>query len=150
MSPTLEDKELERFVIELSWKSSKIEGNTYTLLDTEKLIAKGIEAPGHDKSEAKMILNHKEAFKFIRENSHFFKELTLSKIEEVHKLLVKDLNVNFGLRSHAVGVTGSIYKPLDNIYQVKEAFESLCGAVNSLQSPYAKAAFARPCLSSMN
>jgi len=64
-SETIKKKELERFVIELSWKSSKIEGNTYTLLDTELLIKKGIEAPGHTKDETIMILNHKKAFQYI-------------------------------------------------------------------------------------
>jgi Fic family protein len=60
-------KELERLIIELAWKSSKIEGNTYTLLDTEKLILENKEAPGHDKKEALMIINHKDAFNFIYE-----------------------------------------------------------------------------------
>ncbi len=138
ISKTLEEKEIERFVIELSWKSSKIEGNTYTLLDTEKLLSHGIEAPGHDKNEAKMILNHKEAFKFIRENFNSFKELNLSKIEEVHKILVKDLNINYGLREKPVGVTGSTYRPIDNIYQIREAIIELCNVVNKIDSPYVK------------
>ena len=68
LSPVVQSKELERFIIELSWKSSKIEGNTYTLLDTEKLIREGVAADGHPKNEATMILNHKKAFSFIREN----------------------------------------------------------------------------------
>lgn len=139
ISQTLEEKELERFVIELSWKSSKIEGNTYTLLDTEKLISRGIEAEGHSKTEAAMILNHKEAFKKIRENLSMFYTLKLSTIEEIHKILVKDLNVNYGLRERAVGVTGSIYKPLDNTHQIREAIESLCETVNNIKSPYTKA-----------
>ena len=74
-SPTTQRKELERLVIELSWKSSRIEGNTYTLLDTEKLILENKEAPGHDKNEARMILNHKNAFYFIWEHREKFKEL---------------------------------------------------------------------------
>ena len=119
ISKTLEEKELERFVIELSWKSSKIEGNTYTLLDTEKLLNKGIEAPGHNKEEANMILNHKNAFKLIRENAESFRTLHISKIEEIHKILVKDLNVNYGLREKPVGITGSIYRPLDNSHQIR-------------------------------
>jgi Fic family protein len=139
ISQTLEEKELERFIIELSWKSSKIEGNTYTLLDTEKLILRGIEAVGHDKDEAKMILNHKEAFKFVRDNALTFKELDLAKIEEVHKILVRDLNVNYGLREKAVGVTGSIYRPLDNIHQIREAVELLCKVINKTPSSYEKA-----------
>lgn len=48
LPPAIEKKELERLIIELSWKSSKIEGNTYTLLDTEKLILEHKEAAGHD------------------------------------------------------------------------------------------------------
>ncbi len=139
ISETLEEKELERFIIELSWKSSRIEGNTYTLLDTEKLISKGIEAEGHSKDEARMILNHKSAFKFIKENIGQFKEFKLSTTEEIHKILVKDLNVNIGLRSKAVGVTGSIYRPLDNIHQIGDAMESLCRLVNRINSPYMKA-----------
>ena len=142
ISKTLEEKELERFIIELSWKSSKIEGNTYTLLDTEKLIERGIEAKGHNKTEASMILNHKEAFKFVRENANSFKTLDLAKMEEVHKILVKDLDVHYGLREKAVGVTGSTYRPLDNMHQIKEAVASLCDAVNRMASPYAKAMLA--------
>ena len=142
ISNTLEEKELERFIIELSWKSSKIEGNTYTLLDTEKLIKEGIEAKGHNKFEAMMILNHKQAFKIIRENIDEFKIFKLSTIEEIHKILVKDLNVNFGLREKAVGVTGSTYRPLDNIHQIKEAIELLCVVINKISSPYEKAMIA--------
>ncbi len=138
ISKTLEEKELERFIIELSWKSSKIEGNTYTLLDTEKLIVNGIEAQGHSKDEAIMILNHKTAFKFIKENISQFKEFKLSTIEEIHKILVKDLNVNSGLRNKAVGVTGSIYRPLDNQHQIKDAVDSLCKSINQVSSPYVK------------
>ena len=147
ISKTLEEKELERFVIELSWKSSKIEGNTYTLLDTERLILRGIEAEGHNKDEARMILNHKDAFKFIRENFSVFKYLSLAKIEEVHKILVKDLNVNFGLRSTPVGITGSIYRPLDNEYKLNEAILSMCDVINRITSPYAKSLIALLCIS---
>ena len=103
------------------------------------LILHGVEAIGHDKHEAHMILNHKESFKFIRENAALFKNLNLSAIEEVHKILVKDLNVHYGIREKAVGVTGSIYRPLDNVHQIKEAMVSLCDLVNKTSPPYAKA-----------
>jgi Fic family protein len=142
ISATLEEKELERFIIELSWKSSKIEGNTYTLLDTEKLIVRGIEALGHDKDEARMILNHKQAFNLIYENVESFKELTQGKIDEIHKMLVKDLKVNYGVRKKPVGVTGSLYRPLENEYQIQDALTALCRAVNRLSSPYTKAILA--------
>ena len=138
-SATIQEKELERFVIELSWKSSKIEGNTYTLLDTEKLISQGIEAPGHDKREAIMILNHKNAFKFVHENSAIFKNLTRAGLEEIHKILVSGLNVNLGFRKKPVGVTGSIYRPLDNPHQIAEAVEALGHAVSRAANAYTKA-----------
>ena len=138
LPPAIRKKELERFIIELSWKSSKIEGNTYTLLDTEKLILEGKEAPGHDKKESIMILNHKEAFNFILENISNFKDFNRVNIEEVHKILVKDLNVNFGLRSKPVGVTGSIYQPLDNFQQISEAVTALSESITRVKNPYLK------------
>jgi len=58
-------KEFERLTIELSWKSSRIEGNTYSLIDTEILIKENKEAIGHKKEEAIMILNHKKAIDYI-------------------------------------------------------------------------------------
>jgi len=142
ISSTLQKKELERLVIELSWKSSKIEGNTYTLLDTEKLILDNIEAPGHSKNEAQMILNHKDAFNYIREHSSQFKTVTRKNLEELHSVLVKNLNVNLGLRSKPVGITGSFYRPLDNIYQISEAVDELGKTVSRAETPYAKALIA--------
>ncbi|MEW5805487.1 MAG: Fic family protein [Patescibacteria group bacterium] len=132
-------KELERLIIELSWKSSKIEGNTYTLLDTEKLILGNKKAAGHDEKETRMILNHKDAFKFIYEHPSFFKELTRKNLEELHKILIKRLGVNPGFRKAGVGVVGSKYRPPDNIYQIEEAIESLIKAVSRMKTAYAKA-----------
>ncbi|MEK7603617.1 MAG: Fic family protein [Patescibacteria group bacterium] len=139
ISETIHKKELERFVIELSWKSSKIEGNTYTLLDTERLILHGIEAPGHSKDEAVMILNHKKAFSYIHEHKEKFKTLTRSNIEDVHKIITGDLSVKTNLRSKPVGIVGSIYRPLDNQQQIGEAVEALSGAVSRMPHSYAKA-----------
>lgn len=138
ISDGLHKKELERFVIELSWKSSRIEGNTYTLLDTEKLILRGIEAPGHSKDEASMILNHKEAFDFIHRNKEKFVSLTRSNIEDVHKIIVRDLNIARNIRSKPVGITGSRYSPLDNEYQIAEAIEKLSLAVSRMPNGYSK------------
>lgn len=139
ISPAIHKKEIERLVIELSWKSSKIEGNTYTLLDTEKLILENKEAAGHSKEEAVMILNHKNAFNFIHENKTKFKTISRSNLEELHALVVKDLSVNFGLRKKPVGVLGSKYKPLDNVHQINDAVEELSRVVSRTETPYAKA-----------
>lgn len=142
LSSALEEKELLRLIIELSWKSSRIEGNTYTLLDTEKLIVDQQEAKGHDRKEATMILNHKDAFNFIRNNSGEFETLTLANLEKLHSVLVRDMGVGLGIRNRVVGVTGSKYKPLDNKYQIKEAIEELSGAISRIKTPFAKALLA--------
>ncbi len=139
---SIQKKELERLVIELSWKSSKIEGNTYTLMDTEKLILENKEAIGHSRQEARMILNHKDAFAYIHQNSSQFKSITRKNIEELHAILVKDMDVGVGLRKKPVGITGSKYLPLDNVYQITEAIESLAMAVSKTRAPYAKALIA--------
>jgi Fic family protein len=142
LPPAIQKKELERLVIELSWKSSRIEGNTYTLLDTEKLILENKEATGHSKQEARMILNHKDAFTFIHENTKQFKTLTKTNLERLHTILVKGLSIGTGLRKKPVGVTGSKYKPLDNVHQITDAVLSLEKSVKKIKSPYAKALIA--------
>lgn len=139
LSPALLKKEFERLLIELSWKSSQIEGNTYSLLDTEVLIKDNIEAEGHKKEEAIMILNHKKALEYIFENGNYFKELTLAKIEELHAILVTNLSVNKGLRKSPVGIVGTNYKPLFNQHQIKEAMEKLIKKINSTESIIEKA-----------
>ncbi|MDO8663682.1 MAG: Fic family protein [Candidatus Wildermuthbacteria bacterium] len=142
LPPAIQKKELERLIIELSWKSSKIEGNTYTLLDTEKLILENKTAAGYDKKETQMILNHKDAFNFVRENSGQFKTITKKNLEELHAILVKDLSVGLGLRKKPVGVLGSTYRPLDNVYQIVEAVEALGKAISKISAPCAKALIA--------
>ncbi len=139
LSEAIRSRELERFIIELSWKSSKIEGNTYTLLDTEKLIRDHQEAVGHDPNEALMILNHKDAFQFLLEERHHYVTLTRMNMEELHRRLIKGFRVNPGLRHSPVGVTGSLYQPLGNRHQIQEAVDSLEKAVSRMESPYAKA-----------
>ncbi|MBI2100971.1 MAG: Fic family protein [Candidatus Vogelbacteria bacterium] len=139
VSEPIHQKELERFIIELAWKSSRIEGNTYSLLDTEALVLRGAEAPGHSRAEAQMILNHKRAFAFIYQHREKFITLTRANIEEVHKLLVADLGVRHNLRQKPVGVVGSLYRPLDNEHQIREALEKLASAVARQADSYAKA-----------
>lgn len=139
LTPTVLQKELERLAIELSWKSSRIEGNTYTLLDTERLIKEHVEATGKTREEAVMILNHKDALDFVLKNTEFFKEISLAKIEEVHRLLVKDLGVMQGIRKNLVRITGTNYRPLDNVFQIQEAMRDLCALVNQTVHPIEKA-----------
>ncbi len=131
-------KELERLTIELSWKSSQIEGNTYSLIDTEILLKEHKEANGHPREEAIMLLNHKNALEYILDKKSDFKKITLRKIENIHSLLIKNLNVEKGLRKIPVGITGTKYKPLDNEHQIREAMEKLIYALNKARDPFTK------------
>ena len=132
------EKELERLAIDLSWKSSQIEGNTYSLLETERLLKEKETAEGKTKDDATMLLNHKETIDFVIENSDYLKELTISKIEDIHSILVKDLGVERNIRRRKVGITGTNYKPLDNEYQIKEALELMCELINSRENVFEK------------
>jgi fido (protein-threonine AMPylation protein) len=139
LDPSLLKRELERFTIELAWKSSKIEGNTYTLLETESLIKEQKEAKGKTKDEAIMILNHKEAFDEIVTHRNDFMTLSLSIITQLHNVLVKDLDVTIGIRKQAVGITGTTYVPLDNEHQIREAFERTITMINKTKDAFEKA-----------
>ena len=132
-------KELERLTIDLSWKSSQIEGNTYSLLETERLLKEKETAEGKAKDDAVMLLNHKEAIDFIFETRDYFTPLTISGIEDIHSLLVKDLGVDRNIRKRRVGISGTNYKPLDNEHQIKEALRDMCELVNNLDCIFEKA-----------
>lgn len=138
-SEDIKARELERFVIELSWKSSRIEGNTYTLLDTERLIKEGIPSATNTQEETVMILNHKKAFDFVRENTQSLTNgLTASYVEKVHSLLMEGLLTDTGLRKCGVGITGSGYRPLDNQFQIGEALTSCITSINTCNAVYDK------------
>ena len=111
-------KEMERLGIDLSWKSSQIEGNTYSLLETERLLRESKTAAGKTKEEAVMLLNHKDALRFVLDNPDYLQTLTVSHIEDIHHLLTKDLSVDRGIRHRRVGITGTNYHPLDNEFQI--------------------------------
>ena len=135
-------KELERITIELSWKSSQLEGNTYSLFDTEALIKESQEAAGHPKEEAVMILNHKRALDFIFSNQKEFKKITIAKIRSVHSLLIHNLGVPDDFRKILVRIIGTNYQPIQNQFQVKEALELAAAAINTEHQPPAKAILA--------
>jgi predicted transcriptional regulator len=132
-------KELERLAIDLSWKSSQIEGNTYSLLETERLLIEKETAAGKTKDEAIMLLNHKEALDFIVENPTFISPLRIAGIESIHSLLTKELNVERNIRKRSVGITGTNYRPLDNEFQIREALDSMCALVNKQDNVFSSA-----------
>jgi len=123
----------------LSWKSSQIEGNTYSLLETERLLKEKQTASGKTKEEAIMLLNHKYALDFILDEPDYLKELTVSRIEEIHTLLTKDFGVDRNIRHRRVGITGTNYTPLDNEFQIREALEDTAELINSKSNIFDKA-----------
>jgi len=136
-------KELERFVIEFSWKSSKIEGNTYTLLETERLIKEGLKKSDRSEFETSMILNHKKAYEFILEQtSGGSLELSRRILETIHSLVVRELDISSGLRKTMVGISGSLYRPLAMVYQIEEQLNLLVECINAKSNPYEKALIA--------
>lgn len=132
-------KEMERLGVDLSWKSSQIEGNTYSLLETERLLLEKETAAGKSKDEAVMLLNHKEALDFILDHPDYLSELTVAKIENIHSILVEELAVDRNIRVRRVGITGTNYRPLDNEFQIREALERTCALVNGKESVFEKA-----------
>jgi len=138
LSQTENRKALEHLSIDLSWKSSEIEGNTYTLLETEALLKNRETAKGKTMEEANMLLNHKEAIDFLIQEKTYLEPLSVAKIENIHSLLVQNLNVDRNIRKGIVNVTGTNYKPLDNEYQIREALEDMCDLVNNRENIFEK------------
>ena len=129
-------KEFERLAIDLSWKSSQIEGNTYSLLETERLLKEKETVAGKSKEEAVMLLNHKEAIDFIIENPNYLFPLSVSKIEDFHSILTKELAVDRNIRKRRVGISGTNYRPIDNEFQIKEALSITCDLINKKESVF--------------
>ena len=141
---TFAQRILARLLIDLSWNSSRLEGNTYTLLDTQRLIDFGVMAEGHTALEARMILNHKEAIEFLVGSAGDigFDRYT---ILNVHALLAQDLLADPAaagrLRHISVGTGGSVFHPLDVPQQIDEGFNRLLRTAAAIQDPFEKAFF---------
>lgn len=137
-SQTLINKEFERIMIEFSWKSSEIEGNTYSLLSTEALIKENIKEEGKSEEETQMILNHKDAFNEAIQNKQRFLKLDYSDIEYIHRVLTKKLGISQNIRNGIVGITGTKYKPLGNGFQLKEVLQEMVELINKKESFFEK------------
>ncbi len=138
-SPTILRKEWQRLVIELSWKSSEIEGNTYSLLETEALLREMRFAKGKDRAEAQMILNHKNSLDFILSDKNYFKNINLDKIKKIHELLTENIDIKKDFRDHPVGITGTIYRPLPRKKDITSAMEKLNDTFSQISNPFVKA-----------
>ena len=139
LSVTEYEKAMEHLAIDLSWKSSQIEGNTYSLLETERLLKDKITATGKTKDDAVMLLNHKATIDFMVEHKNYLSPLTTRRIEDMHSILIKELGVQRNIRIRKVGISGTNYTPLDNEFQIKEALTQMCKLINRKVFAFEKA-----------
>jgi len=135
---------LQRLLIDLSYNSSRLEGNTYSLLDTERLIRLGEEAESKSAMEAQMILNHKDAIEFL---VHSAEEIGLNRytILNLHALLANNLLPDPAapgrLRTHGVGIGRSVYTPLAIPQLIEEMFELMLAKARQIVNPFEQAFF---------
>ena len=129
----------QKWLIEFAWKSSAIEGNSYSELETETLLLDKIEARGKSHDEAVMIVNHQTAYDFTRTNKVSFKQITIDQILKIHGLLVNNLGVSTGIRKSAVRISGSKYIPLSHEQQLKENLDKIVEGINQTKRPLEKA-----------
>lgn len=134
----------QRLLIDLSYNSSRLEGNTYSRLDTQKLVEEGVSAEGKVHEETVMIMNHKEAILFLVENAPSI-ELNSLIIRNLHHMLAQDLLANPGacgnIRSVEVDIGRSTYKPLNNQHVLKELFELILQKAKRIQDPFEQSFF---------
>jgi Fic family protein len=136
-------KDLEYLTVELSWKSSALEGNTYTLLDTQLLLTESVKAKNRTEFETQMILNHKNAMSFIVENPESFDgNITFATIEELHKIIGNNLGIASGVRKKIVKISASNYIPLANPHQLRENADIILSTISNVSKPHLKALLA--------
>ena len=135
---------LNRLLIDLSWNSSRLEGNTYSLLETERLIREGKTAGNKSVTEAQMILNHKDAIEFLVQGDD---EIAFNRytITNLHALLSNELlsepAASGRLRTFAVGITKSVYTPLIMPQMIESMFELLLNKASQIRNPFEQAFF---------
>lgn len=138
-------KILQKLVLDLCWNSSRLEGNTYSLLETDRLLSSGEMAEGKNVFETNMILNHKKAIEFLADT---VKDTGFSRytIFTLHKLLANKLLRNSDdegrLRVHPVGISGTVYYPLDIPQLIEECFQQIIDTAAAIQDPYEQSFFA--------
>jgi hypothetical protein len=136
---------LNRLLIDLSWNSSRLEGNTYSLLDTTRLIELGEAAEGRDRLEAQMIVNHKDAIEFLVNDAEAigFNRYT---ILNLHGILAQNLLPDPGapgrLRRMGVGIGKSTFHPLELPQLIEECFNEVLEKAATIKDPFEQALFA--------
>ena len=135
---------LSRLLIDLSWNSSRLEGNTYSLLDTRRLIEFGQEAEGRDRREAQMILNHKEAIEFLVSGAGDigFNRYTILNLHAIlANNLLADETAAGKLRHIPVGIEKSAFHPLEVPQLIEEYFDQILATATAIHDPFEQALF---------
>lgn len=135
---------LGRLLVDLSWASSRLEGNTYTLLDTQRLIEFGKEAEGKDAAEAQMILNHKRAIELLVDEADEigFNRYTLLNMHAIlADNLLADPSAAGALRWRPVGIGGTVYSPPEVPQQIGHCFDVLLQKAAAIAEPFEQAFF---------
>ena len=134
-----------RLLIDLSWNSSRLEGNTYSLLETERLIQEGKAASGKGALEAQMILNHKEALEFLIDSAEEI-GFTRYTLLNLHALLsdnlLADPMASGRLRSISVGIGQTVFLPLEGPQRIEECFQQVLDTAAAIADPFEQAFFA--------
>ncbi|HEX5869962.1 MAG TPA: Fic family protein, partial [Longimicrobium sp.] len=132
-------------LIDLSWASSRLEGNTYSRLDTQNLIQFGQEAEGKDGQQAQMILNHKRAIEFLVDEAEVvgFDRRTLTTIHSaLSENLLDDPGDEGGIRKRPVRISGTPYVPIAIPQVIEDAFDTLLASAAAIPDPFEQAFFA--------
>ncbi len=133
-----------RLLIDLSWNSSRLEGNTYSLLETERLISAGEAASGRNALEAQMILNHKDAIEFLIDSAAEidFNRYTLLNLHALlSDNLLEDPSASGRLRSIAVGIGQTTFLPLEGPQRIEECFAQVLDTAAAIRDPFEQAFF---------
>lgn len=133
---------LSRLLIDLSWNSSRLEGNTYSLLDTRRLIEFGEEPAGRDRLEAQMILNHKDAIEFLvgAADEIGFDRYTILNLHAIlASNLLADETAAGRLRRIPVGIEGSVFHPLEVPHLIEECFDQILATAAAIHDPFEQA-----------
>lgn len=136
---------LGRLLIDLSWASSRLEGNTYTLLDTKRLIEEGVAAAGKNAKEAQMILNHKRAIELLVDDAEHigFNAFTLRNLHAtLAEGLMADPAAEGRLRMRVVEIEGSVYHPPPVPQQIEQYFQEALDKAVAINDPFEQAFFA--------
>lgn len=135
---------LSRLLIDLSWNSSRLEGNTYSLLETERLLELGEAAAGKDAQEAQMILNHKSAIEILVEYSEDvgFNRFTILNLHALlSENLLPDASACGRLRRISVGIGGTVFHPLDVPHLIEECFQQILDTAAAISDPFEQSFF---------